>query len=80
MVVAFRKEMLAGQTRFATPAFDRPEERISEETREFDIRGNHNTWEDQKRPGDTDIIYTQPSSRTKKDRRGIVLRSDTVRP
>ena len=45
MAVALRKEASLARLRFTTPAFDGPEERISEDTRKFDIRGNHNKWE-----------------------------------
>ena len=45
IAVALINEESGRRTRFATPAFDRPEKQIGEETREFDIRGNHHTWE-----------------------------------
>ena len=40
MAVALIKEESGSRLHFTTLAFDRPEERISEETRESDIRGN----------------------------------------
>ena len=67
-MVALIKEKSEGQhLRFTTPAFDGLEERIGEGTWEFDIRGNHNDGKDLKRPGVISIIYTQLSSRMKKD-------------
>ena len=41
MVVTLRSETLVARLRFDTPAFNEPEERISEEVPEFDIRGNY---------------------------------------
>ena len=42
MAVALIKEKSEGRyLRFTTPTFDGPEERIGEETWEFDIKGNH---------------------------------------
>ena len=40
IIVALRNEILVVRPYFITPVFDRPEERIREDTPEFDIKSN----------------------------------------
>ena len=47
MVVGLSIRALSRLPRFTTPAFDRPEERIGEGIRGFDIKGNHDGWKGQ---------------------------------
>ena len=42
ITVALIKEESKRRPRFTTPVFNKPEERIGEETREFDIKGDYN--------------------------------------